>query len=352
MTHIVLAGIWIATVCPVLAQSFYLTPDIPTDLGGTTFLPWEVVRHHSGVASSELLLPVGTPVDALHHMDGGDWLLSVASPTDLGGTVYQSEDVIRFDGANFSMFFDGSAEGVPPGAGVDSVFLDGGDGGDLVVGFDVPISIGSNITYEPADLVRFDGASFSWFFDTSAATPAIPVSSNVTGADRRGFLTVLTFDVPTTLGGATFLPGELVSWNGHSFASFFSDPSWPLSSRLDGLAFLADPGRTPPTLLMDKWGFISGDLRLSWSASCSAGAEDYGIYEGLIGSWYSHVPIDCSDNGNDLIEVITPSAGDRYYLVVPQNANDGRSHGTDSSGSERPTVFAACTATQVLNPCP
>jgi len=77
-----------------------------------------------------------------------------------------------------------------------------------------------------------------------------------------------------------------------------------------------------------------------------------GIYEGKIGNWYSHVPIDCADDDNDLTERITPSAGDRYYLVVPQNANDVGSNGTASNGSERPVVFVACVATQVLNPCP
>ena len=339
------------SMAPAEAASFYVAPDVPTDLGGTTYLPWEIVRNDSGAYSSLPLLPDGTPVDALHPMDEGDWLLSVEWPTDLGGTTYDPRDVVRFDGASYALFFDGDANGVPGSSNVDAAFLDGGDAGDLILSFDVPTTIGGS-TYEPADLVRFSGGAFSLFFDASAASPAVPATSNVTGADQRGALTILTFDIPTTLGASTFLPGELVSWDGTSFASFYSDPSWLLSSIANGLAFLGNPGSVPVTITVDKSALTPGDLTISWAPSCSSGAEDYGIYEGQVGSWYSHTQIDCSDDGGDFTEEITPSAGNRYYLVVPRNPNDEGSYGTDSLGMERPAGSSVCITSQALAPCP
>ena len=96
-----------------------------------------------------------------------------------------------------------------------------------------------------------------------------------------------------------------------------------------------------------------GALVLSWLPSCTHGAADYGIYEGLRGSWNSHVAVDCSDDGGDLREEVTPTtADDHYYLVVPINFNGEGSYGTDSANNERLTGTSTCAPTQFLAPCP
>ena len=341
-----------ASATPALAISFYVSPDVPTDLGGTAYVPSEIVRNDAGAYASQLVLPGHTAIDALSRMDGGDWLFSVETPADLGGTTFEPRDVVRYDGSVYSIFFDGSAEGVPPSSNVDALFqAPPDDTRDLILSFDVPTTIGGN-TFEPADLVRFSGGAFSLFFDASATSPPVPSSSNVIGADVRGALTVLSFDVATSLGGSTYPRGALVSWNGVAFATFYNDPSWPASSHADALAFLPSPGSVPVTISVGKSSRTSGDLTVSWAASCSSGAEDYGIYEGVLGSWNSHVSVDCSDDGADLTEEITPAAGSRYYLVVPQNPNDEGSFGTDSDGMERPPGAAMCIGTQSVNTCP
>lgn len=336
------------------SDNFYLTPDAPADLSATTFLPWQVVRNVAGAYTPSLTLPPGTVIDALHRMDNGHWLLSVESQTTLGGVTALPSDVLElydFPGG-YVKRFDGVAGGVPPGANLDAIFLDGGDGGDLIMSFDVPSTIGGQ-TFEPADLVRFNGSSFSLYFDASAAVPPIPPTTNVTGADRRGSLVILTFDVPTTQGGQTFLPGQLVSWDGSGFAPFYADPSWPPGSAIEALALLPQPGMVPPTIDVTIASPPGGRLRLriAWEASCSAGAEDYAIYEGIIGSWYSHTALDCSDDGGDRMEDFSPGAGNRYYLVVPLNANDEGSYGLDSTLNQRPRGAATCVPTQALDAC-
>jgi hypothetical protein len=94
------------------------------------------------------------------------------------------------------------------------------------------------------------------------------------------------------------------------------------------------------------------DIVVSWAQSCADGAEDYGIYEGTIGTWYSHTMKDCSDAGGDRTEPITPGAGNRYYLVVARNALVEGSYGQATSGAERPVGAAVCAASQVVTACP
>ncbi len=113
----------------------------------------------------------------------------------------------------------------------------------------------------------------------------------------------------------------------------------------------AAPGRVDK-LRVDKSSVTPGTLVLSWLPSCTHGAADYGIYEGLLGNWSSHVAVDCSDDGGDLREEVIPMDGDRYYLVVPINFNGEGSHGTDSANNERLTGTSTCVPTQFLAPCP
>lgn len=349
----------LATPC-ARAVSFYLATDAPADLGGITRFPWDIVRKDNpGAYVPTLSLPGFTAIDGLHRLDSGDWLVSVEAPADLGPTTWDPRDVFRTNGIAFAPFFCGDAVGVPLGSNVDAVFMNGGDGGTLVIGFDVPTQVGA-LTARPGDLMEFmkvgagcaGWALLGLYFDASITVPPIVPSTNVTGGDRRGIDTVIPLDVPTDFGATTVLPGQLIGWNGGVFSTVFADPGWPVTAHMGDFSFLADPGTVPVTMTVTRLVPDGSLLRIQWSASCSAGAEDYGIYEGALGSWYSHTQVDCSDSGADLMEDIGTTSGNRYYLVTAHNVNDEGSYGQDSAGSEIPVGALVCQSPQVLNPCP
>jgi hypothetical protein len=112
------------------------------------------------------------------------------------------------------------------------------------------------------------------------------------------------------------------------------------------------PGETPASapgvpLSVAKSG---GDLTLSWGASCRGTGADYAIYQGTIGSWYSHGANFCTTQG--LRTKTFPSApGNLYFLVVPQSAEFEGSYGRTSAGSEIPPGGGACRP-QLLASCP
>jgi photosystem II stability/assembly factor-like uncharacterized protein len=101
-------------------------------------------------------------------------------------------------------------------------------------------------------------------------------------------------------------------------------------------------------LTMTRLG--NGDLTLSWDASCLSNDDDFAIYEGLLGDFTSHVPLFCS-TGGETSKTLTPSSGDRYYLVVPRNFDREGSYGVESGGAERPPSVSAC-LTQQFGACP
>ena len=370
-----LAGSLAQAATPLLISS-----DVPTTESATltTLLQTQIYRYNTPPAYTLILTVPGSPkLDGIHKMDAvGNWLFSIEAANNLAGALAGADadprDVIRFDApaGTYGFFFCGGAAGVPPGVNVDAVYLDGGDGGNLIVSFDVPVSLGA-FTFDPADLVLYikvGAGCGAWVlaaanpdFDASAAGFGIPTSVNMLDAARVGGLRIFSLDVPATIGPpvATYLPGQVVSWNGAAFAVYEPLVGWPLSSTVDGLSTVGNPGLVPATLLMSKTAAPQLDLSdviLSWGASCSEGASNYGIYEGSIGTWYSHTAIDCFDGGAPLTEQITPNSGSRYYLVVPRNSETEGSYGQRRNPGptfvERPVGTAQCVGVQTLTPCP
>jgi hypothetical protein len=357
---------------PALASSYYFSPDVPTDLAANTYLPWQIVRNDSGTFTAPAVLaqPPVTAVDSLHAMCNGRWLLSVEAPMDLplgGGVYYEPWDVIEFNPAAgaYSLFFCGGPFGIPPGSDIDAAFLRGDDTADLVISFDVPTDLTGlgGALYQPSDLVqltRTGAGCAGWtivglFFNSTISVPPIPDTTNVTGSDRHATRTMLGFDVPSDLPPpTTYLPGQVVFWDPliPGFGVYDSTYGAQTTGRIDAFSLLPGPGEVP-SMHVDKSTITAGDLTITWTASTSAGAEDYGIYEGAITSpwFYSHGAIDCSDNGSDFTEEVTPASGDRYYLVVAMNPNDEGSYGKRTGGAERPMGSSPCRPAQDFD-CP
>lgn len=344
-----------ATVSSVRAVSYYLAVDVPATLGGVDYTPAQILRSDGATYSLAIGLPGGdAQFGALHRRSDGVWLLVSSTPFLLGVTPVQAHDVVSTpDGVTFSVFFDGTAAGIPGYAGIDSLFLD--SGGALVLSFDVPVNLGGT-EYSQSDLVRYSGGAFSVFWDAEAA--GVPADANVVGADRdSGGSLVVSFDVPTNLGGTDYLPGQLVRWKGGTtFSNYFADPSWPAYAQLRGFGFVPASGAVPDgsgatTPLAVSLG--GGNLTLSWGTSCATADTDYEVYEGILGQpfVYNHTEKLCTTGAATTATFATP-AGSAYYLVVPKNAVSEGSYGQASGGTQIPQGTTACLPQQIASACP
>ncbi|HEU4403209.1 MAG TPA: PKD domain-containing protein [Candidatus Polarisedimenticolia bacterium] len=95
----------------------------------------------------------------------------------------------------------------------------------------------------------------------------------------------------------------------------------------------------------------AGALRLDWGASCVGSDKDYAVYEGPMGDFTAHVPVVCS-TGGATTATIAPSAGNMYYLIVPNDqVNEGR-FGTSSSGVDISGGPTRCYPAALLSGCP
>jgi hypothetical protein len=86
---------------------------------------------------------------------GNSFLASFESNGTVGGVTFADEDILKFDGSAWSLFFDGSDVGVDA-ADVFALYLLDQD--SILLTFTASVSVGGQ-TYAPTDIVRFDATS-------------------------------------------------------------------------------------------------------------------------------------------------------------------------------------------------
>lgn len=258
------------------------SPDVPIALanaGGTLHLDGDVIGHRASptVISTEDVgtIPNGVGVAAFHYAANSDALFVVDIPVDLGGTLFLPADVIRYDAlaGTYGLEFDSSTESLDP-AGIDALTM---NAGDLVFSFDTTVLL-EGLTVEPGDLVQWSPGNASLLFDASAE--GLPSALNVDAAHLlpNGRL-LLSFDTSGNLGGVDFDDEDIVEFDplGPSFALEVDgsalDGEW-LVANADALHVVTAAEDNCPSVLNPDQRDIDGDLD---GDACDLDADGDGI---------------------------------------------------------------------------
>jgi len=160
--------------------------------------------------------PDGADVAAYHQFVGGaqsgDQLYTVDTAMDLGGgLVAERGDVVRFDGTTDTIEFDGSAEGIPDGVMVDAVSIH--SAGGLLLSFDTTVDLGAVIA-DDEDVVQFDGANaFSVFFDGSGEGVASGLDLDGVHFRPTDAVLFVSFDGSGSVGGVSFDDEDILGFD-------------------------------------------------------------------------------------------------------------------------------------------
>ena len=175
---------WNPNMAPSAVDWAAVSPDATVELEGVLVHPEDVaIENLLGLVLPTALgeLPAGANLTSYHLFWNGDQLFSLDRAALLAGSLaIGPEDVVRYDGIAYTLEFDGSAAGVPGGAGVDAVST---LGRELLLSFDTAVTLGQ-AEFGEEDLVRFDGSGFTLFFDGSAA--GVPEGLDLDAAQNLG----------------------------------------------------------------------------------------------------------------------------------------------------------------------
>lgn len=181
------------------AQWLYAT-GTTLEVAGTLVTPRDVVTDVAGLVSTESVggLPPTSGLAGIHD-DAGTKLFATRQSVTLPGSVFaERRDIASLSGSTYAIAFDGSAAGVPANVAIDGVSRDGS--GDVLLSVDTSVEI-AGVFAEDADVLRWDGAAFSLFFDASSVS--VPPGLDVDGLhyDVAGDALLLTFDAAATIDG-------------------------------------------------------------------------------------------------------------------------------------------------------
>lgn len=195
--------------------SLIYSPDITLDLAGqvTTDENAALDNRMGSVTLQDIgAIPPNANLTAYHRFDNGDQLLAFDITIELPGAVIaRPGDVVRrLANGTFSITFNGAGEGVPAGARIDAVSVDGN--GDLLLSFDTTVSLDGLVAADE-DVVRFDGAAFSLVFDGSVAGLAPAVDLNALHYATDSGIIIASFDVSGTVDGIHFSDEDLLRYD-------------------------------------------------------------------------------------------------------------------------------------------
>ena len=192
-------------------------------------------------------LPASGDVTAYHMLANGDHLLSFDVTVVLPGPLTaEPGDVVRYDGASYTLEFDASAYSVPRGAHVDAVAL--APGGNLLLSFDTTLSL-SGATFDDEDLVEFGSGTFSSYFDGSAAGIARELDLDGAHVFASNGNLALSFDTSGEVGGVSFSDEDVLEYDPASASwemawdASLERPEWNEGTDTDAVHFVPEPTR-------------------------------------------------------------------------------------------------------------
>ncbi len=188
----------------------------------------DVLRYSDvGPGVVALGLPAGVGVSALHIEPDGDVLFAIDTPALLGGALFEPRDVVRFDGSTYTRHFHGAARGIPTFVGIDGFSRSGGD--DLI-SFDFEVLAGALLVF-PEDVVRWTPGQPQLELDASQLGVPFGLNLDAVAALDDGTLMV-SFALPLVLQGMFFEPSSTArldpatgTWSTGVTLSDF-DPDW------------------------------------------------------------------------------------------------------------------------------
>lgn len=228
-----LLGAW-AVASPAQVLSVDVSSDTTWTAGAATIDDEgaQRVTLPSTVSALDLgVLPANADVTAYQLLDDGRRLFALDTFADLGGGVTAGpEDVVAWNGAVYALFLDGSAAGIPTGTMIDAVGRIRSAGvTQILLSFDVPTALPGGLTVDDEDIAGWNGATWTIFFDGSAN--GIPEGLDVDGFDRDPVngTRYLSFDTSGRIGSVDFDDEDIVAFDGSTWSLAY-DASASLSA--------------------------------------------------------------------------------------------------------------------------
>ncbi len=188
------------------------------------------IYEYDGVAYSKILDFIATMgfqanIDGMHLVDADTFYVSFGNTSlDVPGIgAVQDEDVVLYDAGTWTLYFDGTAQGLTSGNhDIDAISILGTTLYFSTLGNAAVPGVGG--TADDADIYSWNGTSFARVFDASAN--GLPGNADIDGLTVKGGTYYMSFLATTTdvAGFRAVADTEVVSFTGGVWSDYFSGP--------------------------------------------------------------------------------------------------------------------------------
>ncbi len=189
-------------------------------------------------------LPIEAALSAIGVDSGGNALFAVETTTSLpGGLVAEPRDVIRFDGSDFSLIFDGSTEGIPRNARIDGISFRG----QRLLSFDTTIRLGRGLVVADEDVVEWAAGGFVSPLYLDGSEAGLDAGLDIDAIDAWSPLHItVSFDTSGIVGGLPFDDDDLLTYDRKNELWFLNQDPSALEPGLEasdvtGLVYVPEP---------------------------------------------------------------------------------------------------------------
>lgn len=188
----------------------------------------------------------GEDIYGFSLLENGNWALSTQGTATIAGLTFENEQIVEYDPVNdvASVLFDGTTI-LGTGAAVDAVHvcLPGSvscNAGDILFSTADNVNIGGTV-YDDDDIIAWNGTSASLFFDLDGIT-ADDAEINAFHLTRSGLMYMSLAELET-IGGTSFDDTAIIEFdpNTLSVTAVFDTASLGTSD-VDALSLIPEPG--------------------------------------------------------------------------------------------------------------
>ena len=317
--------------CPGIAigDTIILSTDNAGILGGLNYDYVDLIEYNPPIDNGTLFLDgaltsLNKSINAVHVLQNGHIVMSVADDTTIGGLSFKNEDLVVYDpmADSATMYFDGSLHFAQDENIVSVHIL---NNGNLILSTDGGATLGG-VSFSGKDLIEYNPVSMSAsiFFDGDATT----LSEDITAVHvLENSHIVLAAKGATSLGGLSFSAADLIEYDAATdTATFFFQGSSLFSNPSESIAAAHVYGDDGPVVgaFLDQFNAVAyngNDGTLDWA-----------------GDWQEIGEFDGPSSG----DVRVPTAGQvvsgPYLAIGLDGTGVGASREADLSGAISATL--------------
>lgn len=290
--------------------SFVFSTDEDFNSGSLYFKDDNLVKFASSFTLSSLFpdgsLPIETSVDAFGDIDNDTFIFSLDEDAEIAGTLYADEDLIMYDGGTFSLWFDGSAAGLPAEVNIDAVYIESVSPQIFQFSLGESAELSGIGIVSKNDILRYNNGTLSNWNQGSGWGISEGANLDALTKNPENNHYVFSLDIEDVIEGTTYKKGDLINFSGSAFTKFFDSTANGLdaSINLASVGYILSEGisafYTETFDTQGLWNFYTSGFQTGPSA--------YGGY----------------DSVNKRIVLKSPSSGwsDWYSWQIPYPSNN------------------------------